>query len=58
DTTRIGDSRVVINANSYRALVLISTWPILVLSYLAINPPKKSKKGWLKNPYIIYTILK
>ena len=58
DTTRTGDSRVVVNANSYRALVLMSTWPMLALSCSAINPPKKNTKGWLKNPYVIYTIFK
>ena len=57
DTTYIGDSRVIINANSYRALILMSTQPILALSYLAINLPKKNKKGQLKNGYIIYIIL-
>jgi Na+-transporting NADH:ubiquinone oxidoreductase subunit NqrA len=45
DTTYMGDSCVIINANSYYALILMSTWPILALSYLAINPFKKSKKG-------------
>ena len=58
DTTRTGDSRVVINANSYRALVLMSTWPMLALSDSAMNPPKKSKKGWSKNPHVIRTLLK
>ena len=57
DTTRTGDSRVVINANSYRALVLMSTWPMLALSYLAMNLPKKNKKGWSKNGHVIRILL-
>ena len=58
DTTRTGDSRVVVNANSYRALVLMSTWPMLALSRSAMNPPKKNTKGWSRNPHVIHTILK
>jgi hypothetical protein len=57
DTTRTGDSRVVVNANSYRALVLMSTWPMLALSHSAMNPPKKNKKGWSKNGHVIRILL-
>ena len=58
DTTRTGDSRVVVNANSYRGLVLMSTWPMLALSGSAMNPPTRAKKGWSKNPHVIHTILR
>ena len=53
DTTCTEDSCVVINANNYCSFVLMSTWPILALSLLVINPPTQAKKGWLKNAYVI-----
>ena len=55
--TRSGDNRVIINANSYRALVLISTWPLLTLSQPAINPPR-SKQNWSKRSRVLFNIEK